>query len=196
MQIDTHAAVVDNDFVNHLAESNLVDERLVDVLKVIFSELELTAIMHPLVYQKELLQDNVRIRLLFENNVIQKTEFSDIFQEDSSRKNYYIYLVKNLYRAFSGKELPVSGENVLSYWVRKASLGEIHSVSMCLVCGCGIFLSDDKDSKALMNQITRMSIGSISVYNRKELIDKHMEVGETKLNRPERNSLTHAASRS
>lgn len=146
MQIDTHTAVVDNDFVNHLAESHLVNERLVDVLKVIFSELGLTAVMHPLVYQKELLQDNVRIRLLFKNNVIEKAEFSYIFQDDSARKNYYIYLVKNLYRAFSGKELPVSGESVLSYWVRHASLGEIHSVSMCLVCGCGIFLSDDKDS--------------------------------------------------
>ena len=73
----------------------------------------------------------------------------------------------------------------------RSSLGEVHSVATCLTCGCGIFLSDDNDSKMLQRFIAEKSIGKISVYNRKELVDMHLDQGGTKLPRKVRQSLTH-----
>ena len=130
-------------------------------------------------------------KLLFQEAVLHKAEFTDIFQNDAGKKTYYIFLVTQLYRALTGKVLPVSGDDVLTFWVRKNSLGEVHSVAMCLVCGSGIFLSDDGDSKALKAHVDRMAIGKITVFNRDEFIQKHMLEGETKLSRAEKRSLTH-----
>lgn len=194
MQLDRYTAVVDNDFINHLIESRLTDDRLVEVLNIVFTEMNLSAVMHPLVYDKELLQDKVRIKRLFDESIVCKAEFSDIFQGDLGRRAYYIQLVTNLYFSLMGEALPVNGEDVLTYWVRKKSLGEVHSFAMCLLCGCGIFLSDDEDAKKLMNNLKRMTIGEVDVYSREEFINKHMVEGETKLNRKERQSLTHVRS--
>ena len=194
MQLDKNTAVVDNDFTNHLVESYLTDERLVEVLNVVFNEMNLSAVMHPLVYEKELEQEKDRVKLLFDNNVICKAEFSDIFQGDSGRRAYYIQLVGNLYFLLMGEALPVQGGDVLTYWVRRKSLGEVHSFAMCLLCGCAIFLSDDEDAKILKRNLRRMTIGTVEVYSREEFINKHMAEGETKLNRKERQSLTHVRS--
>lgn len=193
MTLDAKTAVVDNDFINHVIESNLKDEDLVTVLNTVFSELDLTAVMHPLVYEKELLPDKDRIKLLFCKSIVQKAEFGDIFQNDAAKERYYIFLVSELYRALTGKALSATGKAVLSYWVRQNSLGEVHSVAMCLTCGCGIFLSDDGDSKALKAYVEQKAIGKINVYNREEFIQKHMEEGITKLSRTNKRSLTHAA---
>lgn len=192
MILDAKTAVVDNDFVNHLIESKLDNAKLVAVLNIVFSDLGLTAVMHPLVYEKELLHDRDRVKLLFQEAVLHKAEFADIFQNDAGKKAYYIFLVTQLYRALTGKVLPVSGDDVLTFWVRKNSLGEVHSVAMCLVCGSGIFLSDDGDSKVLKAHVDRMAIGKINVFNRDEFIQKHMLEGETKLSRMEKRSLTHS----
>lgn len=195
MHINEQTAVIDNDFINHLVESGLDDERLVVNLRTAFSELKLSAVMHPLVYEKELLKGNSRIDKLFSMSVVEKAEFEDIFQGDSGRKAYYLFLVKNLYRSLMGEPLPVSDEKILSYWVRKHSLGEVHSVSMCLVCGCAVFLSDDGDSKALKRIVENQTMGKIEVYNRQEFFDKHLSEGETRIERKERRSLTHSVSR-
>lgn len=91
MRIDAHTAAIDNDFINHLVETKFDDEKLVAVLSIVFSELNLSAIMHPLVYEKELLKDNARIKLLFGSNVVSNVSFDDILQNDAARKDYYIY---------------------------------------------------------------------------------------------------------
>lgn len=194
MQIDERTAVVDNDFISHLAESRLNDDRLVDVLNIVFCELGLSAVMHPLVYDHELLKEHDRIRLLFDRTIICKAEFADIFLGDPNKKAYYVYLITNLYRSFTGVEFPFSGDDIFTHWIRRKSLGEVHSIVMCLICGCGIFLSDDGDSKALRNHVERMSIGTVDVYSRDEFINIHMQEGETKLNRKERKSLVHSSS--
>lgn len=191
MIIDAKSAAVDNDFVDHIVESRIDDAQLVAILNKAFSELGLTAIMHPLVYEKELMKDRKRVKSLFSGAVIYKVEFADIFQGDSGKKQYYTYLVSQLYRGLTGKTLQVSSDNILTYWVRRNSLGEVHSVAMCLVCGCGIFLSDDGDSKALGEYIKRMSLGEILVYNRREFFEKHAQEGTTAIPRHERKSLTH-----
>lgn len=192
MTPDSHTAVVDNDFINHLIDSKLDDERLLAVLNLVFGDMGLCAVIHPLVYEKELMLDNARILLLLRKEVLQKAEFADIFQDDPEKRTYYIYLTKELYRRLTGNALPADEEAVLQYWVRKSSLGEVHSVSMCLVCQSGIFLSDDGDSKRLKMYIDQMAIGKIDVYNRKEFFEKHMQEGMNKLKRPERRALTHS----
>lgn len=191
MILDAKTAVVDNDFVNHLIESKLHDARLIAVLDIVFSDLDLSAVMHPLVYEKELLHEKERVKLLFQKAILRKAEFTDIFENDAS-KAYYIFLVTQLYRALTGRALPVSGDDVLTFWIRKNSLGEVHSVAMCLVCGSSIFLSDDGDSKVLKAHVERMSIGKINVFNREEFVQKHMLEGESKLSRKEMRSLAHA----
>lgn len=191
MQLNKHTAVIDNDFTDHLAGCHLSNERLIEVLKLVFTELGLSAVMHPLVYQYELLIDKDRIKLLFEHNIISKAEFSDMFLGNNGRKQYYIDLIEDLYELLTGNKPPISGENILTSWVRGKSLGEVHSVAMCLLCGCGIFLSDDGDSKQLKSILDKKTIGTIDVYSREDFINKHMSEGETKLNRKERKSLTH-----
>ena len=106
--------------------------------------------------------------MLFDRGVVAKAEFADIHQNDDGKKAYYTYLVENLYRAISGDALPasLSGESLFTCWMSRSSLGEVHSVATCLTCGCGIFLSDDNDSKMLQRFIAEKSIGKISVYNR------------------------------
>lgn len=192
MTLDTHTAVVDNDFLNHLVESRLDDVRLITVLNIVFSDLELTAVMHPLVYEHEVMHDHTRTKLLFKEKTVQKVAFSDIFQGDASKQTYYIFLVTQLYRKLTGNVLPVSGNAVLSYWIRQNSLGEVHSISMCLICQSGIFLSDDGDSKKLKRYVEQMSLGKVDIYNRTEFFDKHMSAGATKLARAEKRSLTHS----
>ena len=139
MTLDAHTAVVDNDFINHLIESKLDDTRLISVLNIVFSDMGLAAVMHPLVYENELMHDNTRTKRLFQEKTIQKVEFSDIFQGDANKQAYYILLVSELYRKLTGNTLQASGNAVLSYWIRKNSLGEVHSISMCLTCQSGIF---------------------------------------------------------
>lgn len=191
MQLDRYTAVVDNDFVDHLAGANLTDMQLVEVLHIVFAELNLSAAMHPLVYDKELLKDKHRIKLLFDKEIVCKAEFSDIFLGDMERKAHYIYLVKSFYRFLSGEALPVKDDEVLTYWVREKNLGEVHSFVMCLLCGCGMFLSDDEDSKKLMNNLKRVTTDTVTVYSREEFINKHMAEGKTKFKRGIRRSLTH-----
>lgn len=195
MRLDERTAVVDNDFISHLAESRMTDERLIDVLNLVFCDMELAAAMHPLVYEYELLKDQKRISLLFSENLIYKANFTDIIQDDPDKKAYYIYLLKSLYHSLTGEKFPIPDEDIFTSWIRRKSLGEVHSIVMCLICGCGIFLSDDDDSKVLKMHMERMLIGTVAVYSRDEFIHIHMEKGKTKLNRKERQTLTHAPSR-
>lgn len=196
MMLDGNTAVIDNDFVSHLIETHLDDNHLAELLKIIFSELGISIVMHPLVYEYELLKETPRITMLFDRDILNKVEFGDIHQDDPVKKAYYAFLVANLYRDLRGEPLPLSEEDIFTRWLRRVSLGEVHSVAMCLTCGCGIFLSDDGDSKALQNLIKDKALGNVCVYNRKELVDVHLEQGQTKLPRKERQSLTHGLCKS
>lgn len=194
MQLNEHTAIVDNDFTNHLVECRLPDQQLVDDLIIMFSSLGLSVVMHPLVYENELLKDKPRVKLLFDQNVFSKAEFADIFQGDVGRKVYYIQMVRNLYHSLMGEEFPALGDKVLTYWVRKRSLGEVHSFATCLLCDCGIFLSDDGDSKRLKAHLDRTLIDKVNVYSRQEFMDKFIAESEVKLARKDRQALTHSSS--
>lgn len=191
MIIDSRSAAVDNDFINHIADTKMDEDRILNLLRIILSELKLSAIIHPLVYKYEVLKENKCIARMFQENIIEIPTFEDIFCGDPGRKAYYYFLVTELYNAIQGEPCPFAGDEILSKWKRMQSLGEVHSLSMCLICGCGLFLSDDNDSKRLASYIAARALGRVAVYNRKELIDKHIEDGETSIPRGERKSLAH-----
>ena len=91
MQLGEHTAAVDNDFVDHLIASHLDDETFFAALNTVFEELGITAVMHPLVYENELMQDRSRTKELFRRGIVTKVEFADIFEDDSDRQAYYIF---------------------------------------------------------------------------------------------------------
>ena len=104
MILDGNTAVIDNDFTGHLAEAHLTDEILAERLNTIFSELGLSIVMHPLVYEHELLKDAPRIAMLFDRNILNKAEFVDIHQNDPGKKAYYTFFDdKPLSRSKGGK---------------------------------------------------------------------------------------------
>ena len=79
MQIDNSTAIVDKDFINHLASSRKADYLLVCTLLDIFNSLSVAAAIHPLVYDKELFPQTDRIKLLFQKEVIRRLTFDDAF---------------------------------------------------------------------------------------------------------------------
>ena len=195
MTIGSNTAVLDNDFINHVVETDMTADRIIDLFTMLFSELEKDAVVHPLVYINEVFHTNKLVERLFDENVIQIVSFEDMFLSDNTREDYYLFLVEELYHAHCGDRFPVPREQILSYWKTNQSLGEIHSLAMCLLCGCAIFLSDDGDSKKLRNSIQHKIPNNITVYNRKEWLTYYKENGGMYIKRSDRQKLGHAISR-
>ena len=192
--LDDKCAAVDNDFLNHIAETKMPPKKIASYMTDAFSNLKLVAVMHTLVYEKEVLH-NEQTDLFFDDHIIHVVDFSDIFQESSAKKKYYCQLVARFYNQLNGVHIPAAGETVLSYWKRQESLGEIHSLSMCLTTGCAIFLSDDGDSKYLKEYIERNSLGDVKVYNREEYFDLLKSQSGVEISRSAVRALTHVISR-
>lgn len=188
MIVDHTAAVFDTDFTNHICETKLEIEKIRGILYNLLQTMNLQGIMHPLVYEKELIL-NTCSKDLFDQNIIAVPSFEDVFQQDEERKTYYCnFLVPQLYRQMNGKSLPPDWD-VLNSWGAKQNLGEIHSIAMCLVCGCGIFLSDDSDAKKIRNLIEEQMPDSIKVYNRTEIMNEFGKIAG--ISRAERKAIAH-----
>lgn len=190
MSIDKNSAAVDNDFINKVAQIKTGTMSPENILGEIFAALQIHGIMHPLVYEKELLKDRPGIKAIFDKNVVEYVSFDDIFQGDEGKKAYYMFLVPELYNALMGRRFP-EDKDVFTFWIRQNSLGEIHSVSMCLVSECAIFLSDDGDSKALKNIVNQRAMGAIEVFNRNEIVKQYKKSGAKALKRTDCKAFTH-----
>ena len=129
--------------------------------------------------------------MLFDKEIINQITLSDIFEDDLDKKKYYFHLIAEFFGYLNDQDIPVSGEDILSYWKKDKSLGEIHSLAMCLITTCGLFLSDDEDAQKLRKYIYRHLFKNVRVYNRSLLIDKHLKEGETEIGRTQRRSLAH-----
>ncbi|MCM1233998.1 MAG: hypothetical protein NC489_28160 [Ruminococcus flavefaciens] len=189
----THTAAVDTDFILHIAEINRPPERIAEILDLVLTALDVCAVIHPLVYAKELDCAKPAVSALFTAGVIRPLAFEpDIFQGDNAREVYYRYLVPELYRRLTGDNFP-EGVDELTYWKRKSSLGEVHSVAMCLICGFGLFLSDDRDTMALKQIVEQQMLGQIEIYNRQEVLDRCSE--DCDIPRADRRAFAHRANR-
>lgn len=188
-------AAVDNDFVMHIAETEFKDRNLVDVVSTMFSDMNVEPIMHELVYKHELEggadSRGKPIALnFFSEGIISQKLVADFLDSDS-KKNYYKTVLKKLYYDFKGP-LPSSISDILSDWVSSASLGETHTMAMCAMIKCGIFLSDDKGSRELAHILKRQYAFNVKTYNREEAIKYMTELG-TSIKKHDRNALKHVA---
>lgn len=175
MEITKDTLVVDTDFLIHFTESKIEPCDLCEDLKTIMKSLNKNAIMHCLVKKYELSHLNEQQKQIIDNmfnqNIILEVSLEDIHQNDSETKSYYIFLIEELYQVINGEKFPKSGQAVLTHWIHKKNLGEIHSIAVCLMYGCCIFLSDDGGSKDLAQYIITNYSHTINVYNRKNLMD-------------------------
>ena len=187
MGITKDTALIDNDFLEHIVEINRGPEEKVEMMKKAFRSLSISAAMHPLVFEKELVKAQTRL-CFFDTGVVDRLLFSDCFAEDSDEESYYCWLVPELYKKFMGKELGAEHKDVLTYWISHESFGEVHSMAMCLVCGCAMFLSDDRGSKMLRGIIEREYSETIRVYNRKDFV---AQMPDGVFSRSERKSFSH-----
>jgi len=185
--------MIDNDFFSHAIEMNTTPNNIFRILKEVFSELEIEPTLHPLVYQNEVLISNTIIKAVLDNNIIKVASFDDIHQNDEGIKLYYSFLITELYKKLTGLELDLQNDTVFSFWKKGMSLGEIHSLTTCLICGCSIFLSDDGDSQRLKHIIENNSLGKVEVHNRQAVVDMIREKG-TILARKELRSFAHSQS--
>lgn len=187
MIVDQSAAVFDTDFIHHICETKLDMEKICTILCRLLQTMQLQGVMHPLVYKNELLQNN-RTRELFDQKVIAVPSFAEIFQGDPAKQIYYCAIMPELYKRMNGKVLPPDWD-VLSSWAAKENLGEIHAITMCFLCGCALFLSDDGDSKKLKNLVEGEMPHALTVYNRAEFMEQFGALAG--ISRAERKSLAH-----
>ena len=80
MSIDKNSAAVDNDFINKVAQIKTGTMSPENILGEIFAALQIHGIMHPLVYEKELLKDRPGIKAIFDKNVVEYVSFDTYFK--------------------------------------------------------------------------------------------------------------------
>jgi len=185
--IDKDCAAVDANFVIRAGE---IENNAAKILEEIFKVMKIRAIIHPLVYQYEIISQNDTIKDFFKSGLILKPTTEEIFQDDSAKREYYKFVFMELYKFLNGKEFPAEN-SLFTYWKSQENLGELHSVSMCLICGCGIFFSDDGDAKILQTIVESRLLGSIRIYNREETIDAYERSGGKNLLRKDRRAFQH-----
>ena len=174
MAIDEKCAVVDNDVINHVTDIDGSKEEIADIARNVFLAMEVVAIVHPLVYEHEVRKDHEKTAWLFSDGVIGTPSLEDVFQQDPAQRQYYDLLLRDLYHMWKGRAFGdafPTAEDVFSFWKRQESLGELHSMVMCYLCGCGMFLSDDSDSKALRKTMEMNGLEPVTVYSRKEFVE-------------------------
>lgn len=186
-------AAIDNDFVLHLAEINWQPEELYNKVKIYFSGMDLNPMMHELVYSHELDcgtdNDKVSRALEFFRLDVIKIKKIKSFLETDVKKKYYEVVFKEIYRDFRG-DIPEGLNNIFIDWKSHASLGETHTIAMCFVIGCDVFLSDDGDSKKLARILESKKAFTINVYTRSEAMEK-LKKDFSKLGKHDRRALKH-----
>lgn len=198
-------AAIDNDFLCHLMETDLTkagyqQESLHDFISEFLRQISPEVVMHCVVYENELMYSSnsqtlrTAAKQLFDEGVIRKYDWNEIFP-DAVREKYYEMVLEDLYESWKGEPFPVV--NWKQDWQRKSSLGETHTIAMCVMIGCRIFLSDDKGAAALAGILDqKLADGiqvcgidtaadgqvSLKVYNRAESL-REISFGNKKLRR-------------
>ena len=178
-------ALIDTDFLSHIADIKKVDP--IQTFKHYCSAAQLDVCMHERVYEEEA-KTFPTTTPFFEHKAIEILRFIDALNEDE-RTLYKMY-VTHLYSSFKKEPYPCGGD-VFQGWQRKCSLGEVHSIAVCIMFAYSIFLSDDKDSKKIHTIAKENFKGKNSkVLNRKEAIDAITEFSN--LTRSERRAISHS----
>lgn len=191
MEIDKNTAIVDTDFLLHISEIKKTISEICNILKKIFEEIGIISFMHPLVKENELPNPTAVLTSVFEKNIVLLPTLDEVILTNEERE-YYCFLIPEIYNRVFSKDIGLNRENALTFWQRQKSLGEVHAFALCLLRNCGIFLSDDGDSKVIQKNIKAQFLADVKVYNRKELID--MLDANTTLGRSEKRAFSHSIS--
>lgn len=188
-------AAIDNDFVMHLAEiDNWKQSELENVINTVFSETQVFPIMHELVYKHELdggAESKYKsVALDFFAHGVMNIKRIDEFLDTEDKKIYYGYVFKEIYNDLKGC-VPIDITDVLQEWKSSSSFGETHTAAMCVIIGCGIFLSDDNDSKELQGILKDKLAFDMKVYNRDEICGQIASSGKGIINKKTRNIIKH-----
>ena len=181
--LDSNCALIDNDFLTHSIETKMDEKSKCVLLNSIFDVLNKNPMIHPWISNFEVMWDNQKINSVISKSKIQKATWDDIHGNQSAQIAYYKFLFKELFKKIHGTSFDTS--DIFTYCVRRQSLGELHNITACMICGCNMILSDDNDTKNFKRLIERTMICDFCVYTRSELVEKIKELDGA----PSRNEL-------
>ncbi len=190
MLIDDNTVAVDRDVIQHLAQTRLPENRIIEDVRLLFDGHNKNAVVHPLIYKNEVIRPTRVEKRFFSEKIIQVPKLPEVYQSNELMKQFYIDYFMDMYRFYFGEEFS-SESDVFSKWEKDRSLGEMHSLAMCLTCGCHMFISDDGDSKELNNFIESKLEKSIKVFNRDEAFKNLPDAARLAIPGKERNKLSH-----
>jgi len=157
-------AAVDTDFLLHLTETRGVPQ-LFDAIVNFFDGAGYRPYMNAIVKRAELINCKDIVTKLFSERVVIEHDFVDSLS--SAKRDYYANIVQQCYIKLHGRPYTY---DVFTHWARRESLGEMHSVAMCLLFGYDIFLSDDGDAKFIAEYIRNHTV--VTVLSRAEALEK------------------------
>ncbi|MBE5912367.1 hypothetical protein [Pseudobutyrivibrio sp.] len=168
-------ALVDNDFMHKIASIVMQESEWISLVGRLFHDLGCIAGVHSLVYINEMMDVSApehgknRIKSLTEKEMLLIQDLNKILYDDDLR-NYYKIVFMEICNEYYG-EVPI--EDIFTQWKRNCSLGEIHSITMCVLFEFGIFLSDDIGSKTIARSVVENKLcpNTIIVYSREDAID-------------------------
>lgn len=165
---------IDNDFLQHLLgiTSYPKAEDLYQAICRFFSALDVSPAMHPLVYEKETCDSlNDVGKKLFDDGIVGVESFQTFLSGDAVKRQYYETMVQAIYQDFMG--VPYPCKDMFNEWQCQKSLGEVHTVVMCVFLGWNCFLSDDKDvARDLGGIVHSRMTHPINVYNRQACCER------------------------
>lgn len=166
--LDSSYALVDNDFLSHALETKFDGEKICSILRAIFDVLDKQPVVHPWLATYELLTDNDLVSKVISENIIELASWENIHDNQEEQKTYYAILFKELYKKVYG--ISLNAPDIYTYSVKQQSLGELHNITTCMICGCNLILSDDSDSKRFKRIISQTAVCNFVVYNREDLV--------------------------
>lgn len=172
IEINERTALIDTDFLVHVSEIEWDYKTKVQTINGVFNELQINVAVHPLVYKNEILPCNKTIEGFFNDGLVSRPMFEDFFGSNDEQRDYYAFVVQELHSRITGSRDLLVGQDIFTFWKKKCSLGEVHSIALCITCGCGMFLSDDKDSKDIANKAHDYCPDTLKIYNRNDVMDK------------------------
>lgn len=156
-------AAIDNDFLDHLAETDGPRDEVCRLIRAFFQGLDIVPELHELICRYELPRENPVILRLIQEKTVAIRPLADILTSRSGGGRYYEMLVRNLYKEMEGTDYPC---DVFEEWRRQQSLGEVHCVVMCIFLGYACFLSDDGGAKNLQFIVKNKMTQDIPIYSR------------------------------
>lgn len=167
--MDKKEAVVDTCFLLKLSAGG----KKIDYIKLLLNELEYVPVIHPYIYNYEILNDG--IKRLIDEGYIRKIDYNEFLTTEFEKQLYCDYfeqiyeIMRKRQKAVNSpktpKKLELKGKQTI-YNVRCAgsSIGDVHMILMASFMGLPIILTEDNDIEVLRSIADKqMSFSKISI---------------------------------